>query len=93
MNKKAIAANDGLAAAGALTCPVCPVSQKTHVFGRFPHFWSVPEKSDRRTSPLSDLNDRPQGLLWPETGHYSQWADSSSCNKYSTALVDEQISL
>ena len=53
---------------GALTYPVRPVSKKPHSFGRFPHFRGVPEKFDRRTSPLSDLNDRPQGLLWPETG-------------------------
>ena len=31
-------------------------------------FGAVPEKSGRRTSLLSNLNDRPQGLLWPETG-------------------------
>ena len=57
------------AAAGALTWPVCPVCQKTHSFGRFPQFRGVPEKTDRRKSLLSDLNDRPYSLLWPETGH------------------------
>ena len=56
------------AAAGAVTYPVCPVCEKPHSFGRFPHFRGVPEKSGRSTSPLSDLNDRPFGLLWPETG-------------------------
>ena len=61
----------GLAAAGALTCPVCPVCEKTHVFGRFPQFRGVPEKSGRRKSPLSNLFDPPQGLLWPETGRVS----------------------
>ena len=56
------ATNDGLAAAGAVTWPVCPVSKKTLSFGRFPQFRGVPEKSGRSTSPVSDLNDRPQGL-------------------------------
>ena len=51
-----------------LTGPACPVSKKPHSFGRFPHCWGVPEKSGRRTSPLSDLNEPPYGLLWPETG-------------------------
>ena len=49
--------------AGAITWLSGPVSQKTHSFGRFPQFRGVPEKSGRRTSPLSDLNDRPYGLL------------------------------
>ena len=51
------AANDGLAAGGALTYPVCPVCDETHVFGRFPHFRGVPEKSGRRKSPLRTLID------------------------------------
>ena len=68
--------------AGALTYPVRPVCEKTHSFDRFPHFWGVPEKSDCRKSPLSDLNDSPQGL----TGRYNLWADASSCNEYLTPL-------
>ena len=39
----------GLAAAGALTGPVCPVCEITHSVGRFPQFRGVPEISGRRT--------------------------------------------
>ena len=66
-------------------CDYC--GEEFHRFGRFAHFRPGPEKSDRRTSTLSDLNDPPQGLLWPETGRICPWADSSSCYKNVTDLA------
>ena len=51
--------------------------QKTRRCGRNLRFLPVLEKSEADIRHLSDLNDRPQGLLWPETGRYSRGTDSS----------------